>query len=329
MASGWKPTGIGEEEFADGDSYHRALYHNGDINEPADWHKNSVEMLIDLAIPHIEDGSLIVDYGCGTGGSAIELLKVLDTRGLEVELVLIDPLVSWFSKSWEILGERDNVHFELSVKSDISGKRSFRRLEEMLSGRKADVIISSSTLHLIPPKKIGELVLQFAESLNGDGVLIWDSGDLESDIRPENSALLHDPYRKVREILRVNDVRSSKLSEMSIIDQERHESRLDRIFPTPIHIQVILDALSEVGFTIEVSDRVVDFSHDDAERFILVPRLAEIAAPLLEGPERSIAIKKALSESLNGIADDGQGTESHYRSHWVYGFHRLLVEQGT
>ena len=323
MASGWEPIDISEEELADGDAYHNALYHNGDTRNPAEWHKISVEKLIDLAIPHIKDGALIVDYGCGTGGSAIELLKTLDMRGLEVELVLIDPLVSWFSKAREILGERDNVHFELSVQTDNSGKRSFRRLEEMLSGRKANLIISSSTLHLIPEKTIGDLMIQFANSLDEDGVLIWDSGDLESDLRPENSALLHDPYRHVREILREDNMRSSRLSEMSVADREKHERRLDRIFPSPTHLQVILDALGDVGFSIEVSDLVVDFSNGDAERFILVPRLAEIAAPLLKGKERSIAIKSALRDSLELIANNGRGTGTHYRSHWVYGFHKL------
>jgi len=323
VASGWEPIEISEDELVDGDAYHHALYHNGDTNEPAEWHKVSVEKLINLAIPHIKDGALIVDYGCGTGGSAIELLKTLDMRGLEVELILIDPLVSWFSKARELLGERSNVHFELSVQMDISGKRSFRRLEDMLSGRKADLIISSSTLHLIPAKTIGNLVLQFANSLDEDGIFIWDSGDLESDLRPEDSALLHDPYRHVREIIRKDSLRSSRLSGMSVVDRERHESRLDRIFPSPIHVQVILDALSDVGFSIEVSDLVVDFSHGDAERFILVPRLAEVAAPLLKGVERTIAIKKALRDSLEMIADDGRGTGTHYRSHWVYGLHKL------
>ena len=165
VATGWEPSGLSDAEVKDGEAYHRALYYEGDANRPVSWHRDSVDKLIEIAIPHISEGSLVVDYGSGTGGSAIELLKSLDERDIRVELVLIDPLVSRFSKARDILGSRDDVHFELSTKRDSDGKSSFRVLQEILDGRKADVIISSSTLHLIPAKTIGDLALQFAGSL--------------------------------------------------------------------------------------------------------------------------------------------------------------------
>ena len=103
MASGWTPQGLDESQIADGEAYHRALYLDGDISQPASWHRDSVNHLLNLAIPHINEGSLVVDYGAGTGGSAIELLKALDEQGITIELVLIDPLESWFGKAREIL----------------------------------------------------------------------------------------------------------------------------------------------------------------------------------------------------------------------------------
>ena len=323
MATGWEPDEISENEIADGEAYHRALYIDGDIGKPASWHRESAERLVQLAIPHIGDGSLVVDYGSGTGGSAIELLKEVEIRGIEIELVLIDPLVSWFSKARDLLKSRPNVHFELSVEEDASGKLSFRNLENMLGGRKADLIISSSTMHLIPERAIQDLAYQFAGSLKKDGVFIWDSGDLESEFRPTNSALLHDPYRAIREILRNDKIRSSRLSEMSAEDALQHESRLDRIFPGPYSMDTILDALGAVGFSCETHDEVIGFSNADAERFALVPRLSEIAAPLLVGEERDEAVRGALKKALAKIAEQGKGEESEYRSHWVYGVHRL------
>jgi len=324
VATGWEPERLSDAEVADGEAYHRALYYNGDTNRPVNWHKNSVEKLIEVARPHIVDGSLVVDYGCGTGGSAIELLKSLDKQGVKIELVLIDPLVSWFSKARELLGGRDDVHFELSIESDSSGRTSFRRLEDILGERKADVIISSSTLHLIPAKKIGDLVCQFAGSLDEGGAFIWDSGDIESDFRPDYSALLHDPYRAVRELLRDDEGRSARLSKMAGDEIDRHERRLDKIFPSPFSIEVILEALKDAGFSSDISEEVVDFSNEDAERFVLVPRLAEIAAPLLQGEERENAIKRALNTALKSIADEGKGSEEAYRSHWIYGCHKLI-----
>ena len=88
-------------------------------------------------------------------------------------------------------------------------------------------------------------------------------------------------------------------------------------------MDVILDALSEVGFSSEIHDEVVGFSNNDAERFALVPRLSEIAAPLLPGEERDEAIRAALKIALAEIAELGRGSHSEYRSHWVYGVHRL------
>ena len=82
MATGWEPEGLSDKEIADGDSYHRALYHDGDVENPAEWHKDSVNKLVELSLPHICEGSLVVDYGSGTGGSAIELLKALDVNFL-------------------------------------------------------------------------------------------------------------------------------------------------------------------------------------------------------------------------------------------------------
>ena len=67
MASGWIPRIISEEEIADGEAYHRALYHSGDINQPAKWHQESVGPLIKEAMENISEGSLVVDYGSGTG----------------------------------------------------------------------------------------------------------------------------------------------------------------------------------------------------------------------------------------------------------------------
>ena len=322
MATGWRPSGLSEEEVEDGEAYHRALYHDGDVDNPTDWHRNSVKRLIDLSIPHIVDGSLIVDYCSGTGGSAIELLKVLDRRGIVVDLVLVDPLVSWFGKARELLGKREGLHFELSISSDSSGRTSFRSLEEILDGRKADLIISSSTIHLIPAKSMATLADQFANSLKPEGFFIWDSGDLESELRPSDSARLHDPYRAVREMLKEDELRKSSLSSLTQEEIEREEKRLDRIFPPPLPIGEVLEPLRKAGFSSEISDMVVDFSNIDAERFIMVPRLSEIAWPLKE-KEREEAIKRVLKSALIGIEEQGMGDEYCYRSHWVYGKHSL------
>jgi len=323
MASGWKASNLTEAEIADGESYHRALYHEGDVERPAGWHCDSISHLLDLVMPHITDGSLVVDYGAGTGGSAIELLKRTDEAGLSIELVLVDPLVSWFGKARELLDHRDEVHFVSSMFSDENGKMGFRRLDEMLGGRRADVIISSSTLHLVPTKALADLCGQFAESLAPGGIFAWNSGDIKSDMLPANASLLHDPYRAVRELLRDDSVRLTMLAEMEEVEAQRAERRADRIFPEPFSIEVILDALDAAGFTGDIYDHVVGFSNEDAKRFILVPRLSEIAAPLIEGEERERAVSTAIVAVLSEMREAGTASEQEYRSHWIYGYHTI------
>jgi SAM-dependent methyltransferase len=323
MASGWSPAELSPKENADGIAYHRALYHDGDLNRPAGWHEDSVHHLLDLASPHIQNGSIVVDYGTGTGGSAIELLKRLDAAGITIQLILIDPLVSWFSQAREILAHRDDVHFELSIEQDAAGRTQFRRLEDMLDGRKADVIISSSTLHLVPTRALEDLCEQFSANLAPEGILVWDSGDIESELRPDDVACLHDPYRGVREQLRNDEARQAMLSEFHTEDAARAERRLDHIFPVPFSMDVILSALEGAGFSSQITDHVVDFDAEDAERFILVPRLAEIAAPLIEGEQRDEAIRDALAQVLAEMETAGTATSQGYRSHWVYGRHSL------
>ncbi len=322
MATGWGPTDLTDDELADGEAYHRALYHDADLERPAGWHRDSFAQLLKLARPHIKEGSLVVDYGSGAGGSAIELLKVLDREGVAVDLVLVDPLASWFAKAHEILGEREDVHFELSL--DIrDGKTVFRRLDEMLGGRRADVILSASTLHLVPVKALPDLAGQFAECLAPGGAFVWDSGDVDSPMRPASAALLHDPYRAVREILRKDDARQAVLAEMAAEDAARAERRIDRIFPVSFSVDVLREAFNSVGFGGSISDHVIGFANDDAERFILVPRLAQIAAPLIVGGGRNTAIRETIQFVLARMRAAGTASSDEYHSHWVYGYHTL------
>ncbi len=323
MATGWPAPNLTAAEVADGESYHRALYHDGDVDRCAGWHRDSVAHLLRLAMPHIEEGSLVVDYGAGTGGSAIELLKLTDAAGLTIELVLMDPLVSWFGKARQLLDHRDDVHFEFSMFTDADGETGFRRLDEVLDGRRAAVIISSSTLHLVPTKALPDLAMQFAGSLAPGGAFVWDSGDVESGMKPADASLLHDPYRAVREHLRDDSARQALLADMPEEAARLAEHRVDRIFPKPFSIDVILDAFDGAGLTCTISDHVIGFSNEDAKRFILVPRLAEIAAPLIEGEDRNRAVTAAIEAVLAEMRAAGTASEDEYRSHWVYGYHTL------
>ena len=115
----------------------------------------------------------------------------------------------------------------------------------------------------------------------------------------------------------------TRMEEMNVDDASSFERRVDRIFPIPYFIDIILDAFDSAGMNSQLTSHVVEFTSEDAERFILVPRLAAIAAPLHEGDERDSAIKDAIRAVLTKMSSEGTANEVAYRSHWVYGFHKL------
>ncbi len=269
------------ELLSDGNAYHHALYRMGDLDNPSSWHKESTKNLIFLASSHLKEGAVVVDYGAGTGGSAIELLKYTDSLGINIELILIDPLASWFAKAKQVLGNRSNIRFELSSYKGPNGNTTFRSLDEILAGRKADLIISSSTLHLIPVKALSGVLAQFSENLKPDGAFVWSSGDIDSDRRPINSVCLHDPYRNLRQRVKNQEARLSYLSHLNREQTAKLEGKIDKIFPKPFHLSSMAEAFSGTNFNVDFKDSVIDFGFEDAVRFINVPRLSEIAAPLM------------------------------------------------
>ena len=107
----WKPVNLPPEKLLDGQIYHKSLYFDDHDLNPRKWHRDATEPLIDLAINEIKNGDIIVDYGSGTGGSAIELVKRLDSLGIDFKLILVDPLESWFSNAYNLLNDRPNIFF--------------------------------------------------------------------------------------------------------------------------------------------------------------------------------------------------------------------------
>jgi SAM-dependent methyltransferase len=322
----WTPDGMSPSDLADGDLYHRSLYAEGDIEQPLGWHRDSIAKLVQAAASRISNGDIVVDYGTGTGGSAIELLKILDSRGIQITLVLVDPLPSWFSKAWELLHQRSNVEFRLSFDYDSKlGRKRFFTVTELLDGRLADLIISSSTLHLIPSKTIPSLIEEIHAGLVPGGWFIWDSGDIDVPTRPSSSCLLHDPYRGVHAKAVVSAEHQDALSSL---DDEMQAQRIlqntGRIFPTPPTVDIITDAMDDVGFQSEYSTLEVSMTDTDALRFILVPRLAAVAAGIKDEAARTALIKRCLDETLDELRASGQADENGYRSHWTYGEHQKL-----
>jgi ubiquinone/menaquinone biosynthesis C-methylase UbiE len=315
----WEPRNLTPEDLADGEAYHRALYPTGSTDVLAGWHEESIIPLVEKAAEFIKTGDIVVDYGSGSGGSAVELLKLLDSQNKNIKLVLIDPLPSWFSKAWDLLHFREDVFFRLSSYTDSDGKYKIRTLEEMLEGEKVDYIISASTLHLIPPKVYSKLFTELYNSLKSEGTFFWNSGDIERDDKPENTVFLHDPYRRVRDLIADDKTYREKIKNMPEKVAKTIETIAARMFPPPPTFNVLKDALTSAGFEGKIDSSVVTMNRDDARSFITVPRLTGIAGAIEEKEEREKLILHNLEISLNEMKERGQANESGYQTFWTYG----------
>src|SRR4030042_3850583 len=97
-ATGWLPS----QPISKGAS----AYHDAVVN--TSWHIDNIRGLIDLVRKFIKDGDEVIDFGAGTGASAIYLLKELKSK---YNLWLVDNSPSWLGKAWEILHHKRKVSF--------------------------------------------------------------------------------------------------------------------------------------------------------------------------------------------------------------------------
>ena len=316
----WKPDKLSSEELLDGKIYHKSLYFDDYALNARNWHKDATKPLIDLAINEIKNGDIIVDYGSGTGGSAIELVKRLDSLGLDFKLILVDPLESWFSNAYKLLNGRPNIFFCKSYGKDSKGLFSFIKLDKLLGSNKVDVILSSSTIHLIPANSLTSLFKEFYYSLSKNGKFIWSSGDIPSNDMPCSSNLLHDPYRELLKIIK-NDAEYHKY-ELEYNENEVLfiKKKADKIFPYSNDIDFYLDSLSQSNMKGELFTKVNTKSIDECKLFMKTPRLSEIAGLIKDVNERNRFIENlllSLTKKSSNSTIFRNGTS--YNSYWHYG----------
>ena len=316
----WKPGNLPSEELLDGQIYHKSLYFDDHDLNARNWHRDATKPLIDLAINEIKNGDIIVDYGSGTGGSAIELVKRLDSLGLDFKLILIDPLESWFSNAYKLLKDRPNIFFCKSYDKDSKGLFSFIKLDKLLGRNKVDVILSSSTIHLIPAVTLPSLFEEFYHSLSENGKFIWSSGDIPSKDMPSSSNLLHDPYRELHKIIKNNTEYHRYefgYNENVVLKMNK---KADKIFPCSNDIDFYLDSLSQSNMKGEIFTKIINKSIDECKLFMKTPRLSEIAGLISDINERNLFIEKlllSLTEKSSNSSLFRNGTS--YSSYWHYG----------
>jgi len=315
----WKPNNLSHEEINDGESYHSSLYMDDTYLNPRPWHKQATEPLIELVKNKVNEGDVVIDYGSGTGGSAAELLKYLDANKITCNLILIDPLDSWFSKAYSLLGNRPDVFFCKSMVKEYLGKNRFLSLEEMIGDNKVDIIFSSSTFHLIPELAFRDLLVQFHNSLNDKGHIFWSSGDIPNeDMAVDKSGLLHEPYRLLTKFIKEDPEYLKYLGNLERPRINSLEYKASKIFPISKDISFFRSLLSE-GFTGDIFQSKVLKSFDEACLFMNNNRLSEVAGAVFDKIIRQNIIKSNLEKVYSHFEERGFVFDKKYESLWYYG----------
>ncbi len=212
----WEPAQHNDRN--DGESIHRLLYQEGNIDLPRPWGQAPTGQVMRPMVAAIEAAInrsehtlnpekqiAVIDYGAGSGMAALELLRCLGQRGLldrmeraaiRFRLILLDLPSGWFARGWELLHKCGFAEF-YSVRCEETGK--FLDLSEVLGGLKADAIMASMVFHLIRKSSLPRAFKNLSDVMADGAPLVWSA----PDVGPARAGTVafHEANRRVRALV--------------------------------------------------------------------------------------------------------------------------------
>ena len=253
-------------------------YHDAVVD--SSWLKDILFELSKIVKPSIKDNDVIVDFGAGTGTSALHLMKNLDKK---VKLWLVDNSPSWLAKAYELLnGVADARYFVLEKKED-----RYATLAETIGENIADHVISANTVHLIPD--IEETFKGISLALKKHGTFTFQTGNFLRKNRPEGALMIDDTVQTVHDIA-INIIKkdSRYKSYRHQLDEKISSMASQRklVFRDPRPIEFYLNSLQSSGFKASEPQFIpVRIKYDDWLNFLRVKRLQAGILPEFGGKE--------------------------------------------
>lgn len=299
----WKP----EKRISKG----ATAYHNAVVDAP--YYVEILEELIFSALPNIKENDIVVDYGAGTGVSALYLLKHLKSP---ITLWLVDNSPAWLGKAYEVLGHRKFIKCLLLEKKN----GYYSSLNETLGDKKVDYVISGNTFHLIDD--IENIFSGINLALKDKGIFSFESGNIINKKSPEGALMVDSTVKRVHDIalnLIKNDPMFSDYKKGIDERIEKEKSQRKFVFPDPRPAEFYLDALKKTGFEYgEPEFKLFKVKYSDWLNFLRVKRLQAGILPEIggynptpkEANDRDKLITKAATqlfkdlEKNNSMADE-------------------------
>lgn len=315
-AKSWKP----DKAVSDGAS----SYHDSVVK--TSWHKKNIEPLTQILKKRIKKGELVVDFGAGTGASAVYYLNDIKKDFL---LYLVDNSPSWLGKAYKLLEKKGNVSFFVLKKNE-SG---YERVDEILGENVASHVVSANTVHLI--SEIESAFTGIFSILKKDGYFTFQSGNINRIKREEGILMIDDSVKMVHdraiEIIR-REKKFKKYAKELDIRIKKEDSQRKLIFPTPRDLEYYLEILSKVGFKdIKTKHVKIRVSYKDWLNFLRVRRLQAGILPEIGGKdpsakeelERDELITMAAQEIFRKMEKENKyANKKSFIAEWTYVYSR-------
>lgn len=268
MPKSWKPD---RPPSKGATAYHDAV-------SKAEYYITILYELIRIVSPSIKENDVVVDFGAGTGVSAMGLLAHLKVK---INLWLVDNSPAWLGKAYEVLTTNPNVKCFLLEKRE----KDYATLAETIGKETADHIISANTLHLVP--NLVETFKGIASALKPNGTFTFQSGNITRDNRPNGALMVDDTVKRVHNIA-LDIVRTDQrfIAYRKDLDMRIKQSESQRkfVFPDTRSINIYLEALKKAGFEYhEPYFKLFKVRYDDWLKFLRVRRLQAGILPEIGG----------------------------------------------
>lgn len=295
-------------------------YHDAVIN--ASWHVDNIQELIDTFSKKIKNGDLVVDFGAGTGASAVYFLKKIKKK---FDLWLVDNSPSWLGKAYDILHTKKNVDFFILEK--IQDK--YETLNETIGKDIAEHVISANTVHLIPD--INRAFKGVYKALKPGGAFIFQSGNIARVNRKKGLMMIDNSVKEVHDIAVKIIQTSDEFKKYKKNSTKRIRLNLDQrklVFPDPRFIEYYVSHLQSAGFKEpSVTYKSIKVFYKDWLSFLRVRRLQAGILPEVGGrdtdpateQERDRLITMAAHEFFNTLKKTNPfATKSFFTAEWTY-----------